>query len=82
MQPKLNSSPFAITADGDIVLSITELDGISDLSTAMRALERQSDVFIGLVLTSSESKELRARLGHGLREAAAFLAHGRQRRPS
>ena len=76
--PSLVSAPFAVTSDGDVVLSVDQLDGISDLSSAMRAIEHQDDVFIGVVLTSSEVKELKERLGHGMREAAASLAYCRQ----
>jgi hypothetical protein len=76
----LNSSPFALTTDAKIVLSVTQLDGVTDLASAMRALENQGDVFIGLVLSDDDVTELKERLGHGMREVAASLAFRRQRR--
>ena len=80
--PTLNSSPFALTSAGEIVLSITQLDGVTDLASAMRALENQGDVFIGLVLSDDDVTELTEHLGHGMREVAGSLAFRRQRRPS
>ncbi len=77
--PRLVSAPFAVTSDGEIVLSVGQLDGVTDLASAMRALEHQGDVFIGLVLSDDDVTDLKERLGHGMREAAASLAYRRQR---
>lgn len=83
MSRKAHRAPFAMTCNGDLLLNVAELDGPTDIASLMKRATAQSGaVFVGVVLDEAEVAGVVRRIMGTAREAAAFVAGGRQRRRS
>jgi hypothetical protein len=76
---KLHKAPFAVTSDGAVFVNVGEFDGVETVENAVIVAKRKgSRVFIGIELTKAEVRRLLAQVGHGHREAAAYVVGGRR----
>jgi hypothetical protein len=71
-------TPFAVGLDGQVYMSVMELDGVASFEDALTKLKSEKKYFIGVVLTEEEKMRLRRYLRSAGREAAAFIAGGRR----
>ena len=81
MSRRIHRAPFALASDGTVLLNIAEFDGVHSLESLLEQARAQpGPVFVGTPITTQESRELLARIGHGCREAGACIVGARQNR--
>ena len=79
MSAILNDAPFAVGSDGTVFVNMTHHSGVADAVELLNmALAAKGAVFIGVSLERHEVDEVLERLGHGAREAAAFILGARR----
>lgn len=79
-QRRKRSPSFAVGLDGQVYLSVFEMDGVETLEDATAAVAPGTPIFIGVPLTPAERRRLLGGLAPAGREAAAFIVGGRRRR--
>jgi hypothetical protein len=71
---KLRKAPFAVTSDAGVLVNVREFDGVETVEDAVIVAKRKAaGVFIGIALTKAEARRVFAQVGHGHREAAAYV---------
>jgi hypothetical protein len=76
---KLHKAPFAVTSDGTVLINVAEFDGVETVQDAV-GVANGANVFIGVPLTKAEVRRVLLQVGHGHREAAAYVVGGRRKR--
>lgn len=82
----MNEDALAITSSGEVLVNLALADGATDpQQTLALALASEDPLFIGVVVSPSERRRVRASLDNASQEVAARLlgrraAHARSRR--
>jgi len=78
--PTIHPAPFALTSDGTVLINTAEMTAAASVEEILAWLVNQEGpLFIGVVMTASETKDALVRLDDALADAAAHLAGGRTR---
>lgn len=76
---RLHDAPFALSSDGSLLLGMTHTDGLLTPEAVLaRALKSGSRVFIGIALTSAETRGVVTLASDTLDEAASYVAGARR----
>lgn len=78
---KVSDAPFALTCEGRLLLNVTHTDGARTLPALLRrAHDLEGRVFVGVELTSQESRSVIFQMTELAAEVAAFIAGCRPNR--
>jgi hypothetical protein len=78
---RIHPCGLAVTLDGTIIVNVSHIASEQDPGTLLhRALEAGGDLFIGVVLTRSETREALRWIDDRAAEAAGHIIGQRQRR--
>jgi hypothetical protein len=78
IHPVKRGPAFAFGIDGNIYLSVFELDGVSSLDDVARVLHGEPVIFVGVLVGPSERRRVARHLVDAGSEAAAYIAGGRR----
>ena len=81
MSARLHSAPLAVASDGSVLVNLAHFDGVTDLDDAVEKAGRErGKVFVGVVVTTEELHRIvLPRVAQAAREAAAYVAGGRNK---
>jgi hypothetical protein len=80
MSATIHNTPFALGADGTVIVNAALFDGVEQADEILeRALEEPGAIFIGVVLDEQDLELVTPRVASACREASAFVLGRRQR---
>ena len=81
MSARLHRAPLAVASDGSVLVNLAHFDGVASVADAVeKAVNAQREVFFGVVVTTEELHRIvLPRVAQAAREAAAYVAGGRNK---
>ncbi|MCK6587475.1 MAG: hypothetical protein HUU21_18395 [Polyangiaceae bacterium] len=81
MSKQIHRAPFAITLDGKVVANLVHAHNVDLSALKSLALHQDDELFVGVVLRSSERRFVRDRIENALHDALGWV-FGLRARPT